>query len=109
VESQPPSRPTPPPPPGGTSRAAESGAPAAARSTASPAGATARVCPACNEPRAADARYCEECGYDYGSQPLPDPPERPFLTGPLLWLLLAFWLAVAVAGLWFLYTVLWAA
>ena len=66
------------------------------------------VCPQCAEPRQEDARYCEECGHDFSGDAPPPPPveERSRLSGPVLWLVMLFWLALAVGGLWFLYTAL---
>lgn len=92
---------TPPPPaaspPGGT--------------PAPPAGGSAVVvviCPACNTPRDGDVRYCEECGHDYEGGTAPAQ-EQSILSGPLLWAFMVFWAVLAVAGLWFLFSVLWAA
>ena len=31
------------------------------------------------------------------------------LSGPVLWAFMLFWVVLAVAGLWFLFTALWAA
>jgi hypothetical protein len=67
------------------------------------------VCPSCGEPRAEDARYCEECGHDYGGKTAPEAEERSMLSGPVLWVFMLFWVALAVAGLWYLFSVLWAA
>ncbi|MCC7371910.1 MAG: hypothetical protein IT306_26075 [Chloroflexi bacterium] len=67
------------------------------------------VCPACGVPRAEDTRYCEECGHDYGGQVAPEAEEKPLLRGPVLWAFMLFWVALAVGGLWYLFTVLWAA
>ena len=99
MEQPPQSRSTPPPPP--------------ATSPPAPASPNApqivvMICPECDEPRQADARYCEECGHDFGTEPVPPPPaeERPRISGPVLWLIVAFWAILAVGGLWFLYTAL---
>ena len=67
------------------------------------------VCPICREPRPGDARFCEECGHDFAEPPpAPAPEERPLLSGPLLWAIMVFWALLAIGGLYFLYTVLWA-
>jgi hypothetical protein len=110
VEQQPPSRSTPPPPPsppgGGVGPA-----PAASSGVASaPAGVDVLVCPVCKEQRAEDARYCEECGHDFESEIPPTPPlpeERTGFSGPVLWLVMVFWVVLAVVGLTFLFTALW--
>jgi len=78
-----------------------------------PAAPAGRACPTCGEPRQIDARFCEECGFDYGTDPPPPAPapaveERSRLSGPVLWLVLAFWVVLAVGGLYFLYTALYA-
>jgi hypothetical protein len=70
----------------------------------------------CSEPRAEDARFCEECGHDFGTEAPPagasvapaPAPEPSRLSGPVLWLVLLFWVGLAIGGLWFLYTALWA-
>ena len=119
MEPKPPSRSTPPPPVGGPRPPAEGtaqrpggeAAPPADEPPVAPANGAMLLCPVCSEPRAADARFCEECGHDYGNEPPPPAPaveERPRLSGPLLWLVIALWAVLAVAGLYFLYTVLWA-
>ncbi|MGE3912735.1 MAG: zinc-ribbon domain-containing protein [Chloroflexota bacterium] len=69
----------------------------------------AELCPSCGEPRAEDVRYCEECGHDYGGQAAEVAEERSRLSGPLLWVFMLFWVVLAIAGLWFLFTALWAA
>jgi hypothetical protein len=66
------------------------------------------VCPVCSEPRQEDARYCEECGHDFGEAPAAPVEERSRLTGPVLWLVVLFWAALAVVGMFFLYTSLYA-
>jgi uncharacterized membrane protein YvbJ len=69
------------------------------------------VCPDCGEPRAEDARFCEECGHDYGGGDAPAavaPEERTFLRGPVLWVVLIFWVVLIIGGLLFLYNALWA-
>jgi hypothetical protein len=68
-----------------------------------------RICPACAEPRQEDARYCEECGHDFSGDASSRPPveERSRLSGPVLWLVMLFWAALAVGGLYFLYTALY--
>ena len=67
------------------------------------------ICPACNAPRDGDVRYCEECGHDYENGAAPEAVERSVLSGPVLWAFMLFWVLLAVAGLWFLFSVLWAA
>jgi hypothetical protein len=112
VEPQQQPRSTPPPPP---SASAVSPTPPAAPPgaiPAAPAGGPAVVvvvCPACGEPRAEGTRYCEECGHDYGGATAPEAEDRTFLKGPILWAFMAFWVVLAVAGLWFLFSALWAA
>jgi hypothetical protein len=110
VEPQPPSSSTPPPPPaapppppGGGSAAQE---PAA--STPPIPNAEIVICPVCREPRADDARFCEECGHDYGGQAPAPVEERGILSGPILWAIMLFWAALAIGGLFFLYNALWA-
>ena len=107
MEPQPPSRSTPPPSP----------APPPDRPngdvTATPDGPPPNIeiviCPVCREPRAEGASFCEECGHNYAeSPPAPPPEERSMLSGPLLWAVMLFWAALAVAGLFFLYNALWA-
>jgi len=87
------------------------------RSTPAPPAASehvhaGRACPTCGEPRQADARFCEECGFDYGTDAppaaAPAVEERSRLSGPVLWLVLLFWAVLAVGGLYFLYTALYA-
>src|SRR4051794_37444894 len=102
VEQPPQPRSSPPPPP-----AAPASSPAASSQ------ASLMVCPACSEPRQADARYCEECGHDFGEAPPPvsatptEPADPPRLTGPVLWLVVLFWAVAAIAGLYFLYSAIW--
>jgi hypothetical protein len=111
VEQQPPSRSTPPPPPtpsvppGGSSPPKAQAAPP----LTSP-GMVVLICPVCSEPRAEEDRFCEECGHDYGATVAAAAPveERGRLNGPLLWLVMLFWAGLAVGGLYFLYTALWA-
>ena len=111
MEQPPQSRSTPPPPPAAPPAPAKASTPRAAG--AAPAAADAArivllICPACSEPRQADARYCEECGHDFGTAPVPPPAEeRSRLSGPVLWLIVAFWAIIAIGGLWFLYTALY--
>jgi hypothetical protein len=112
VEQPPQSRSTPPPPPAAPKPPVENGPPRA-DGAAAPASPDAPqvvilVCPECSEPRQADARYCEECGHDFGTDPVPPPPteERSRISGPVLWLIVAFWAILAVGGLWFLYSAL---
>ena len=113
MEQPPQSRSTPPPPPAAPSAPAGTGAPRAdgAAAPASPdvPQIVIAICPECEEPRQADARYCEECGHDFGTAPVAPPPteERSRLSGPVLWLVLAFWAALAIGGLWFLYSALY--
>jgi len=102
VEQPPQPRSSPPPPPG-----------APAPSPAAPPHAVLLICPACGEPRQADARYCEECGHDFGEAPPPasatptGAADRPRLTGPVLWLVVVFWAVAAIVGLYFLYSAIW--
>ena len=112
MESQPPSSSTPPPPPikpppppPGGEAAPASTVPAADEPIPN---ADIVICPVCKEPRAEDARFCEECGHDYGTVVPPPPEERPLFRGPVLWAITAFWAVLAVAGLFFLYYALWA-
>jgi hypothetical protein len=106
VEQPPQPRSTPPLPPTVPQVSAETGTPRA--DGAAPADAGLRVCPACSEPRQDDARFCEECGHDFGTDAVPPPAteERSRLSGPVLWLIVVFWAVLAVGGLWFLYTAL---
>jgi hypothetical protein len=66
------------------------------------------ACPSCSEPRQADSRYCQECGYDYGTEaapPAPPPvPEPSRLSGPILWIVMVIWAVLIVVGVWYLYT-----
>jgi len=57
-------------------------------------------------------RYCEECGHDFESEaaipaPVPSAEEKSGFSGPVLWIILLFWIALAIGGLIFLYTALW--
>ena len=111
MEPQPPSSSTPPPPPAAPLPPPPGGgglpqAPAA--STSSLPNAEIVVCPVCREPRAEDARFCEECGHDYGGQAPAPVEERGMLSGPVLWAVMVFWVILAIGGLYFLYTALWA-
>ena len=111
MEQPPQSRSTPPPPPAVPPAPANASTPradgAAPASPDSPR-IVLLICPECNEPRQADARYCEECGHDFGTDPVPPPTEeRSRLSGPVLWLVMAFWAIIAIGGLWFLYTALY--
>ena len=114
MEQPPQSRSTPPPPPAAPKPPSGNGASRAdgAAGAASPDAPriVLLICPECSEPRQAEARYCEECGHDFGTAPVPPPPseERSRLSGPVLWLIVAFWAILAVGGLWFLYTALFA-
>lgn len=72
------------------------------------------VCPVCKEPRTEEIRYCEECGHDYETAgPVVSasagtvPEERSGFSGPILWLVMVFWVALALGALFFLYTALW--
>jgi hypothetical protein len=61
-------------------------------------------------PRQIDSRYCQECGYDFGTAPAP-PASGPVaehgrLSGPILWIVMVFWALLAIGGLYFLYTAL---
>ena len=110
MEPQPPSSSTPPPapPPPPPPRGDGGGAPAPAPPVALP-NIEITICPVCREPRAEDARFCEECGHDYGGQAPPSAEEeRPRFSGPVLWAIMLFWVALAIGGLFFLYTALWA-
>ena len=99
---QPPSAAQPPPPPASAGGGAAAPAP--------PPNLEIVICPVCREPRAEDARFCEECGHDYGAE-TPSPPavpeERPMFSGPVLWAIMLFWVAMAIGGLFFLYNALW--
>lgn len=112
MEPQPPSSSTPPPPPApqppGAGGGASAPAPPASPDASLP-NIEITVCPVCREPRAEDARFCEECGHDYGGQPVPPvEEERPRLSGPVLWAVMVFWAALAIGGLFFLFNALWA-
>ena len=108
MEPQPPPSSTPPPQPA-PPRADAGTANLPAESPSEPLpNADIRICPVCREPRAEDARFCEECGHDYGGQPTPREEERGLMSGPLLWAILVFWIVVIVGGLYFLYNALWA-
>lgn len=118
MEQQPPSRSTPPPPPvPPDSSPGQSASPApvpAAEAASNGADASPAVqvaaCPVCREPRAEDARFCEECGFDYeGPAPAAAPTveERSGFRGPVLWLVLVFWVVLAVGGLFFIYNAIW--
>ena len=115
MEPQQQPRSTPPPPPASSTSPAPPPPPPAAAPKggvpAAPAGGPAlvTVCPACGQPRAEGTRYCEECGHDYGGATAPEAEERPLLSGPMLWAFMLFWIILAVAGLWFLFSALWAA
>lgn len=112
MEQPPQSRSTPPPPPAAPKPPVGNGSPRADGAAGSALPDAPRIvlliCPECSEPRQAEARYCEECGHDFGTEPVPPPPteERPRISGPVLWLIVAFWAILAVGGLWFLYTAL---
>jgi hypothetical protein len=111
VEPQPPSSSAPPPPPvpPAPSRADGGGSKAPVPPSAPPPNIEILICPVCREPRAEDARFCEECGHDYGGGAVPPVvEERPVFSGPVLWAILLFWVALAIGGLFFLYTALWA-
>jgi len=108
VEPQPPSRSTPPPPPPAPPPARPDGD-ATAISDGPLPNVEIVICPVCREPRAEGASFCEECGHNYAESPAEPPPEeRSMLSGPLLWAVMLFWAALAVAGLFFLYNALWA-
>ena len=110
MEPQPPSSSTPPPPsapPPPPARADGAGAKAPAPPSEPLPNIEITICPVCREPRAEDARFCEECGHDYGGEaPPPAEEERPMFSGPVLWAILLFWVALAVGGLFFLYNAL---
>ena len=104
----PPPSAAPPPPPPGVSAGAPAPPPPPAADAPLP-NIEITICPVCREPRAEDARFCEECGHDYGGQPVPPAEEeRPMFTGPVLWAIMLFWVALAIGGLFFLYNALWA-
>ena len=106
--STPPPRPVPPPSQGAGGGAATPAPPPATDEPLPNIEIT--VCPICREPRAEDARFCEECGHDFGADPTPGPPaeeERPMFSGPVLWAIMLFWVALALGGLFFLYNALW--
>jgi hypothetical protein len=104
VEPQPPQSSTPPPSP-----SAASPPPPPPAADAPLPNIEITICPVCREPRAEDARFCEECGHDYGGQAVPPAEEdRPMFSGPVLWAILVVWVALAIGGLYFLYTALWA-
>lgn len=110
MESQPPPSSTPPPSP--TTPPPPTGGGSASTAPAPPAeplpNIEISICPVCREPRAEDARYCEECGHDYGGQSPTPAEERSMLSGPVLWAIMLFWVALAIGGLFFLYNALWA-
>jgi len=115
VEPQPPQRSTPPPrsvpqpPPQAASGGAATPAPPPDADEPLP-NIEITICPVCREPRAEDARFCEECGHDFGGQPIAGPAaeeERPMFSGPVLWAIMLFWAALAIGGLFFLYNALW--
>ena len=114
MEPQPPSSSTPPPPPSAApppppARPDAAGAQAPAPPAEPLPNIEITICPVCREPRAEDARFCEECGHDYGGEaPPPAEEERPMFSGPVLWAIMLFWVALAIGGLFFLYTALWA-
>jgi hypothetical protein len=112
VEPQPNPSSTPPPPSAEPPPPARAGAAQAdgATTTSSPPDDVVVLCPDCGEPRAEDARFCEECGHDYGggAEPAAAAEERSVLSGPLLWAVLVFWVVLIVGGLLFLYNALWA-
>ena len=111
MEQPPPSRSTPPPAaaPGGAVAPGAAPVDGVSEPAAGPIAPGVLVCPTCAEPRQEDARYCEECGHDFsGDTPPPPVEERRRLSGPTLWLVVLFWAVLAVGGLWFLYTALYA-
>ena len=114
MEPQPPHSSTPPPPgaprpPQGASGGGTTPAPPSPAADEPLPNAEITICPVCREPRAEDARFCEECGHDYGAQPIAPPveEERPMFSGPVLWAIMVFWAALAIGGLFFLYNALW--
>lgn len=111
MEPQPPSSSTPPPPLGPPPAVtADGGGTSTPAPPAEPLpNVEVVICPVCREPRAEDARFCEECGHDYGGEAPPPPEEeRPMFTGPVLWAIMLFWIALAIGGLFFIYNALWA-
>ena len=112
MEPQPPSSSTPPPPPAAPPAApgAVAALPRRPRRRDEPLpNIEIMICPVCREPRAEDARFCEECGHDYGGRgAAAAEEERPMFTGPVLWAIMLFWVALAVGGLFFLFNALWA-
>ena len=84
------------PPPGSTPSS-----PPASASEPSLAGLPS-ACPQCGQEREADDRYCPACGYDFADQ-AGGTARTGGLGKPLLWILVVFWAAVAVAGLIYLY------
>lgn len=95
---RPPTPPPPPAPPSGGGRVSGAAAPPPVEQV---------FCPVCREPRAEDARFCEECGHDYGGMAPPPAGEKSTLSGPLLWVFMLFWIVVIVGGLLFLYSAIW--
>jgi hypothetical protein len=89
VEPTPPQTSTPPAQPAATSEPPLDSLPA-----------TCAVCGVAREP---DDRFCEACGHDF-TAPAPAPTGPGGMRGPLLWLFVLFWAALAVGGLIWLYT-----
>src|SRR5688500_17212232 len=111
VEPQPPSSSTPQPSPAAQPSPPPPASPGGGASApAPPPNPEIVICPACRGPPAEDARFCEERGHDYGADtpPPPVPEERPMFSGPVLWAIMLFWIAIAIGGLFFLYNALWA-
>jgi apolipoprotein N-acyltransferase len=67
----------------------------------------AAVCPICGESRENDAQFCQACGHNFTGGADAAPTQSSGLRGPLLWLVVAFWAILAVAGLYWLYTSLY--
>lgn len=63
--------------PGAAPAAATLGASSAASPGVSSAAPAGPACSNCNEPHGPDDVFCENCGFDFGSQTLPDPSPNP--------------------------------
>jgi hypothetical protein len=108
VEPQRPSSSTPPPPPAAPPPQADGGSSTASAVPEAPLpNVDVVICPVCREPRAEGARFCEECGHDYGGEAPVPAEDRPLLSGPVLWAFMVFWAALAIGALIFLYNMIW--